>query len=126
MRLVVDTNLLVSALLVGASLPAQLLTLWRQNRFALLTAEDQLEELRRVTRYPKIRERLTPALAGRLLNELRGLAVRLEQLPSIDISPDASDNLYLAIAEAGGADFLLTGDARDLLALEHIQERPYG
>jgi predicted nucleic acid-binding protein len=38
MRLVVDTNILVSALLVGTSLPAHLIVLWRDGHFDLLTA----------------------------------------------------------------------------------------
>ncbi|MBE7211352.1 MAG: putative toxin-antitoxin system toxin component, PIN family [Gluconacetobacter diazotrophicus] len=118
MRIVVDTNILVSALLAPASLPAQLLVLWRQDRFILLTATEQFDELRRVTRYPKIRERLPPALAGRLINDLRGLAVVLDRLPSISVSPDPNDDYLLAIAEAGGADVLLTGDKRDLLSLQ--------
>ena len=75
MRLVIDTNILVSALLAGTSLPAHLIVLWREGRFDLLTSADQLDELMRVTRYPKIRERLTPSLAGRLINELRDVAV---------------------------------------------------
>ena len=66
MRLVIDTNVLVSALLSGTSLPAHLIVLWREGKFDLLTSAEQLDELRRVTRYRKIRERLTPALAGRL------------------------------------------------------------
>ena len=58
MRLVVDTNILISALLAGTSLPAHLIVLWREGRFDLLTSAEQLDELMRVTRYPKIRERL--------------------------------------------------------------------
>lgn len=68
MQVVLDTNILVSALLVESSLPAQLITHWRKGRFTLLTAAPQLEELMRVTRYPKIRARLKPALAGRLIS----------------------------------------------------------
>ena len=68
MRLVIDTNILVSALLAATSLLAQLVMLWRADRFDLLTAVEQLDELMRVTRYPKIRERLPPAIAGRLVN----------------------------------------------------------
>ena len=75
MRLVVDTNLLISALLSEKSLPAHLLGLWRAGQFDLLTSTEQLDELRRVTRYPKIRARLSPVLAGRLVNEVRDLAV---------------------------------------------------
>ena len=117
MRLVADTNILISALLAGTSLPAQLIVLWRHGRFALLTAAEQLDELRRVTRYPKIRERLAPALAGRLVNDLRTLAVVVDRLPIVDVSRDPDDNYLLAIAMAGSADFLLTGDKRDLLGL---------
>ena len=117
MRLVVDTNILVSALLAAASLPAQLIVLWRAGRFQLLTAAEQLDELMRVTRYPKIRARLAPALAGRLVNDLRGLAVMVEVLPQVDVSPDPDDNYLLALAAAGAADFMVTGDKRDLLGL---------
>ncbi len=88
MRLVVDTDVLISALLVQNSLPAQLITLWQEGRFDLLTAADQLDELRRVTRYPKIRERLTPALAGRLVNELREVAILVQDLPVVTVCAD--------------------------------------
>jgi putative PIN family toxin of toxin-antitoxin system len=118
MRLVIDTNILVSALLAGGSLPAHLIVLWREGRFDLLTSSDQLDELTRVTRYPKIRERLAPALAGRLINELRDIAVVVQNLPVVTVSRDPHDNYLLAMASAGSADFLVTGDKRDLLALE--------
>ena len=117
MRLVVDTNVLISALLVEASLPAQLIALWRDGRFDLLTSATQVDELMRVTRYPKIRQRLAPALAGRLINELRDIAVVLKDLPTVTICPDPFDNYLLAIAGVGSAEFLVTGDKRDLLGL---------
>ncbi len=118
MRLVIDTNVLISALLAGTSLPAHLIVLWREGRFDLLTSADQLDELTRVTRYPKIQERLTPALAGRLINDIRDLAVLLTALPVVTASPDPHDNYLLAMAAAGAADFLVTGDKRDVLALK--------
>ena len=86
--------------------------------YALLTAPDQLDELMRVTRYPKMRARLQPALAGRLSNELRDLAVVVKQLPVVTISPDPYDHYLLAMAAPGAADFLVTGDKRDLLAIK--------
>jgi putative PIN family toxin of toxin-antitoxin system len=116
-RLVIDTNILISALLAGSSLPAHLVVLWREGRFDLLTSAGQLDELMRVTRYPKIRERLAPALAGRLINDIRDLAVLLTELPVVSASPDPHDNYLLAMASSGSADFLVTGDKRDLLAL---------
>lgn len=118
MRLVIDTNILISALLAGTSLPAHLIMLWREGRFDLLTSADQLDELMRVTRYPKLRERLALALAGRLINELRDIAIVVKKLPVVTVSPDPYDNDLLAMAAAGSADFLVTGDKRDLLALK--------
>lgn len=118
MRLVIDTNVLVSALLSPSSLPARMLVLWRAGRFGLLTAEDQVDELRRVTRYAKIQERLAPGQAGKLINDLRALAITMDALPSVDASPDPDDNYLLAIAKAGSADFLVTGDKRDLLGIK--------
>jgi putative PIN family toxin of toxin-antitoxin system len=117
MRLVIDTNIFISALLAETSLPAHLVVLWRNGRFDLLTSIDQLDELRRVTRYPKIRERLAPALAGRLINEVRDLAVLVRDLPVATASADPNDNYLLSMAAAGSADFLVTGDKRDLLSL---------
>jgi putative PIN family toxin of toxin-antitoxin system len=117
-RLVIDTNVLISGLLAGNSLPAHLLVLWREGRFDLLTSAGQLEEFMRVTRYPKIRERLAPALAGRLINEIRDLAVLMRDLPVVTASPDHHDNYLLAMASAGSAEFLVTGDKRDLLMLK--------
>ena len=114
--MVIDTNILISALLAGSSLPAHLIALWREGRFDLLTSADQLDELMRVTRYPRIRERLAPQLAGRLINELRDIAIVVKNLPVVTVSPDPFDNYLLATAAAGSADFLVTGDKRDLLA----------
>ncbi len=84
-------------MLAGTSLPAPLIVLWREGRFDLLTSAEQLDALMRVTRYPKIRARLSPVLAGRLINEIRELAVVLNDLPAVGASPDPYDNDLLAM-----------------------------
>jgi|KBSSwiStaDraftv2_1062776.scaffolds.fasta_scaffold117654_1 putative PIN family toxin of toxin-antitoxin system len=117
MRVVIDTNVLISALLYDRSLPYQLVSLWRQGRFTLLTSEEQLNELRRVTRYPKIRSRLTPALAGRLINDLKAVADVFTALPQVLVCRDPWNNYLLAMIEVGNADVLITGDKADLLSL---------
>jgi uncharacterized protein len=120
-KLVIDTNVLVSALLIEKSLPAHLILLWRAGLFDLLTSADQLDEMMRVTRYPKIRTRLAPSLAGRVINELRDLTIVLNKIPTITVSADPDDNYLLALAAAGAADFLVTGDKHDLLSLAVYQ-----
>ena len=87
------------------------------TKVTLITSAEQLEEIRRVTRYPKLRARLNPAVAGRLVNELKGSAIVIENLPDVSVSPDPWDNYLLATIEAGMAELLITGDKADLLSL---------
>jgi putative PIN family toxin of toxin-antitoxin system len=84
----------------------------------LISSEDQLEEFRRVTRYPRLRKWFHPGAAGTMLNEIRGLAEFVGSLPTVDVSADPADNFLLAMAEAGNADYLITGDGRHLLNLK--------
>jgi putative PIN family toxin of toxin-antitoxin system len=121
MLVVLDTNILISALLVQTSSPAKLIELWRNGRITLLSAQPQIEELHRVTRYPKIRERLNSAIAGRLINELQNLATIVTDLPVVDVSPDPYDNYLLSISMGGFADYLITGDKIDLLAIKKFE-----
>ena len=118
MLVVVDTNIFISYLLVPTSQPAKIVYLWQSGKFDVLTAQPQIDELMRVTRYPKIKERISTVLAGRFINDLRDLAIMVDDLPMVDISPDPYDNYLLAIASGGMADYLVTGDKLDLLALK--------
>jgi len=118
MLVVVDTNIFISYLLVPTSQPAKIVYLWQSGRFDVLTAQPQIDELMRVTRYPKIKERISTVLAGRFIHDLRDLAIMVDDLPMVDISPDPYDNYLLAIASGGMADYLVTGDKLDLLALK--------
>ena len=121
MRLIFDTNILVAALITRGTPPDKLYEAWRDGRFTLLTSELQIEEIRRVTRREGIRFRIHQAEAGRLVNDLRRLATLIENLPTLDVSPDPYDNFLLAMAQAGQADLLVTGDKRDLLSLSSHQ-----
>jgi hypothetical protein len=94
---------------------------WRDGCFTLLTSELQIEEIRRVTRREGLRFRIHQAEAGRLVNDLRRLATLIENLPTLDVSPDPHDNFLLAMAQAGQADLIVTGDKRDLLCLPSHQ-----
>jgi putative PIN family toxin of toxin-antitoxin system len=116
-RVLLDTNVLLSALLVRGTPPDRLYEAWRQGRFDLVSCERQLEELNRVSRRPVLRERLRPAEAGRLVNEIRRLAILCEPVNVASISPDPDDDFLLAVAEAAHADYLVTGDKTDLLSL---------
>jgi len=118
MKVVFDTNILVSSLIVPASPPHRLYEAWRAGTFVLVTCDEQLEEFRRVTRYDKVRAYIDSAAAGTILNELRKVAQRIGKLPKVKRSPDAGDDYLLALAQAADADYLVTGDRAGLLALK--------
>ena len=122
MRVVLDTGILVAALITRNTPPDRLYQLWRRRRFALITSEAQLEEFRRVTRYPKLRRFLKPYEAGTLVRGLRARAVVVSDLPDIGLAEDPDDNLVIATALAGDADYLATGDRRHLLHLGKVQQ----
>ena len=116
-RLVLDTNVLLSALMVPASPTAGIPSLWRDQKVTFLIASERIDEITRVTSYPRIRALLHPALAGRLVDRLRDVATVVENLPIVDRSPDPDDNYLRAIAERGEAQFPVTGD-KPLLGLK--------
>ncbi len=64
MRVVLDTNILVSALMAPAGNPAAIYTAWQDGRFTLLTCAEQLDELRATLHKPAVAERIKPFKAA--------------------------------------------------------------
>lgn len=119
MRVVLDTNIIVSSLLAPAGTPATILSIWLDGRFTLLTCAAQVEELRSTLHKPRVEERIKPHNAGRLVNRIRKLAENIQSLPKVERSADPDDDYLLALSEAGQADYLVTGDKGHLLELGH-------
>jgi putative PIN family toxin of toxin-antitoxin system len=117
MRVVLDTNIMVSALLIQSGHPAAIYSAWQEGHFTLLVCAEQLDELRATLRKPAIAARIKPHRSGRLLNQLKDLAEIVGALPRIQRSPDPGDNFLLGLSEAGQAHYLVTGDKNGLLAL---------
>jgi uncharacterized protein len=116
-RVILDTNVVLSALIRRDSAPGQILEAWLEDRFVLLTHPLLLDELRTVTRRPQIRALIRPAEAGRLVNQIRALAEPVTRLPATRRSNDPADDFLLAMAKSGQADYLVTGDKAGLLGL---------
>ena len=119
MRVVLDSNVFISALICAGGAPHAIYRAWRERRFVLVTSLVQVAELRRASRYPKLRAIVPAREFGMLLNRLHGALV-LRRLPKLELSADPDDNYLLAMARAGEADFLVTGDAKHLLRLRHL------
>ena len=122
MRMVLDTNVLVSALITPGGLPDKLLQHWEADDFTLVTSSAQLDEILRVLAYDKLQSYIRPEQAARLMESIRSFAVLTGNLPDLNVSSDAADNLILATAVAGAASHLVTGDKADLLNLKSVDD----
>lgn len=114
MRVILDTNVLLSALISPYGPPDAIYRAWRAARFDLVTSNAQLDELRRVSRYPKLKTVLPAHRIGTMVNSMRR-AIVLDVLPPLPAGAEANDpndTFLLAMALAGDADYLVTGDRR--------------
>jgi uncharacterized protein len=116
-RVILDTNVVLSALIRCDGAPGRILEAWLDDRFVLLAHPLLLDELRTVTRRPRFRALIRPAETGRLVNQIRALAEAVTRLPATRRSDDPAADFLLAMAESGRADYLVTGDKAGLLAL---------
>jgi uncharacterized protein len=117
MRVVLDTNILVSALIAPAGNPAAIYNAWEDGKFTLLTCAEHLDELWATLQKPRVANFIKPYKAGRLVNQIKKLAEVVGPLPHVERSPDSGDDFLLALAEVGKADYLVTGDKSGLLTL---------
>lgn len=90
MRVILDTNVLLGALISPHGPPDAIYRAWRTGRFELVTSAVQLDELRRVSRYPKLKTILPAHRVGTMVNNLQR-AIVLAQLPSLPDGIEAKD-----------------------------------
>jgi len=118
-KVVLDTNVLVSALLFRGRL-ATFVRLWQSGEIVPVISRETFEEFRTVLEYPKFS----------LTEEEIGAIIEDEVLPFFEVTDiadpvegvcrDPHDDKFLAAAVNGGASFLVTGD-RDLLELKRFR-----
>lgn len=124
-RAVVDTNILIRALIKPQSSVGPVLTRLRDGDYTLLYADPLLDELVAKLALPRIRDKYhlskkdTETVLTLIL--LRGEPVTPQR--SITACRDPKDNIVLEVAVTGQADFIVTGD-NDLLVLHPFEGIP--
>lgn len=116
-RVVLDTNLVLSALVFGGGRPGALRRAWQQTRFIPLIATPTAAELLRTLSYPKFK--LSAAEQEKLLADYLPWCETVkipDPPPATPVCRDPFDQPFLQLAIAGKAQFLVTGNA-DLLIL---------
>lgn len=117
MRVLLDTNVLVSAVLFGG-LPQDLVERAFRGEFELVTSEALLDELEAV-----LRDRFDrPAVLARALRDEVASIANVRRPPQLPhVTRDPADDMVLAAALDGRADRIVTGD-KDLLVLGAYRE----
>jgi putative PIN family toxin of toxin-antitoxin system len=108
--LVLDTNVVVSAILHEESLQAQVVSFALGSQASLYISSAILEEYERVLRDPRLK--FVPRQITAFLDAIRHSAIVVNPTMTITECPDESDNRFLECADAAGADFLVTGNKR--------------
>ena len=126
LRVVLDTNIVLSALVFGGGAAGRLRVAWQQGAVLPLASTATVQELVRVLAYPKFR------LSGQEQEELLAdylpyaQTVRIPQPPpSVPSCRDTLDAPFMHLAVTGRADVLVSGD-RDLLVLADEFEKTCG
>lgn len=119
MKVVLDTNVLLSGLMFPGGTPGRIVAAWIEARFEMVLSLDQLAEIGRVLEYPKIRRKLGWD-AQQIELFVKQLYIRAEVIElgpiSVEVPRDSGDAPILATLAAANADVLVTGDG-ELLAL---------
>jgi len=113
MKVVLDANVFISALLTPGGTAARVLDLARQRAFDLLLSPPILREGRRVLQYPKLKKRhgRTPDELEAFLQDWLNLATLTPGKKKVRVvKDDPEDDMYLACALEGQADFIVSGD----------------
>ncbi len=119
MKIVLDTNVLLSGLMYPNSVPGQIVNAWRDAQFDVAISLEQLREIGRVLAYPKISKVLQWDQES-IEKFIKQLMLRMELVElgnaGVKVPRDPSDTPILTTLVVSKADFLVTGDS-DLLSL---------
>ncbi len=123
MRVVADTNVVVSRYVAPRGVVVRILERWQQNAFDLLVSEAILAEYQRVLAYPRLRARhgLSDEEISVVIEDFREIGLLIEPEVSLSVvEDDPDDDKFLECAVAGGAEYIVTGDLH-LLNLKQYQ-----
>lgn len=122
MRAVLDTNVIVSAFINANSIPSTIVHRGKDKTFELIVSGALLAEYRRVLGYPHI-QRLHRLTSDEVEKSIAGLkAAEIYVDPSVHqriVTADPDDDIFIACAVAGDADYIVSGDKHLLKIGEH-------
>lgn len=120
LRVVIDTSTLVSFALTAGDITRQIITAWRSDEFTLMTTPATRHELRRVLGKPQINARSQSSLSW-IADAIDQFFLHVPgDLSLPGVSRDPKDDMFIACAVEGHAEYLVSSD-RDLLVLREYE-----
>ena len=110
LRLVIDTNVLISAAIKPAGLQRTALLLAITRPARLYVSQPILEEYANVFRRPELR--IPKGVQHQLLQLIDSRSHIVKPVRRLDVNRDPDDNMFLECADAARADYLITGNQR--------------
>ncbi len=124
MRVVLDTNILISALITRNTPPDKLYQAWLRGEIELVISDAQVAEIYDVLSRPRLRRFLDADEADAIAENIATRALIITELPVVNVSPDPKDNPVLASAIAGKAELIVSGDKKHMLDLGEVEGIP--
>jgi putative PIN family toxin of toxin-antitoxin system len=122
-RVVLDTNVLISAIISSKGSPAKILDLWREGAFDLVFSEETLQELINVLSRGKMLRitGINEDELNRLVSYLRNSSIVVDSSEDIAIAiEDPDDTKFISCAVQAGAKYIVSGD-HHLLDVEKFE-----
>ena len=115
-RVVIDTNVLVSALLSPSGNPAKIYKMFLTGMLSLIFSTDIFEEYQDVLRRPSLK--ISPIDSDIIFSSILQYGEKVEPVPSIIVLPDEDDRVFYDTAKTAGA-YLVTGNKK------HYPQEPF-
>lgn len=119
MKIVVDTNVMVSSLLATHGYVAQVMQACRDERVQLVIPKPQLVEIGNVLHRPKIQKylRWNDRAISTYIHDLSTFAQVVPGNLMVEVTDDPTENMLFAAALEGGAEYLVSGDRAHVLQI---------
>ena len=113
-KVVLDTNVFVSAVLSPGGKPAKILDMVRAGDLQLIVSSEIIAEIKEVFLYPQIKKHCPPLQTSQQVEEFLGELLKFAEVTTgkykVKAAPDTKDNKFLECALEGQADFIISGD----------------
>ena len=118
MKVVLDCNIIISFLISPGKNIQTIIDCWKEEKFELLISVEILEEIKYVLDRLVTKSYFNNYHSTNLYKTILRKATLIDVITKVNVSSDKKDNRYLSCSKDGKANYLITGDKRDLIPIK--------